>query len=64
MSKIGTYFKESYAELTQKVAWPDWSSLQNSAIVVMVASLILALVIFLVDLAFRSMMTGIYGLLY
>ncbi|MBQ0006991.1 MAG: preprotein translocase subunit SecE [Alistipes sp.] len=64
MSKIGTYFKESYTELTQKVAWPDWSSLQNSAIVVMVASLILALVIFLVDLAFRSMMTGIYGLLY
>lgn len=64
MSKVGTYLKDSYTELTQKVSWPDWSHLQSSAIIVMVASALLALIIFLVDLAFRSMMTGIYDLLY
>ncbi len=64
MSKIGSYVKESYTELTKKVSWPTWSQLQSSAIIVMVASAILAVMVFLVDLAFRSMMTGIYNLLY
>lgn len=64
MSKIGTYLKDSYTELTQKVSWPVWSQLQSSAIVVMVASVILAAIVFLMDFAFRNMMTGIYNLLY
>ena len=56
--------KESYKELTQKVSWPTWNQLQSSAIVVMVASVILAAIIFLMDFVFRHLMTTIYNLLY
>ncbi len=64
MSKITVYFKESYNELTHKVSWPTWKQLQSSAIVVMVASVIFALIIFLMDFAFRHLMTAIYNILY
>ena len=45
-SKINVYIKESYDELMHKVSWPTWSELQGSAIVVSVASLIIAIVVF------------------
>jgi preprotein translocase subunit SecE len=64
MNKIRLYFQESYTELVKKVSWPTWSQLQNSAIVVMIASLIFALVIFGMDLGFRNIMTFIYNMLY
>lgn len=57
------YIKESFGELTQKVTWPAWSSLQSSAILVMIASVILALVILAMDLSFETIMKGIYNLL-
>ena len=56
MSKIGMYFKDSYSELVHKVSWPTWSQLQNSAIIVMVASVIIAVVIFAMDFTFRNLM--------
>ena len=62
MSKIGTYVKESYKELTTKVTWPTWDKLQSSAILVMVATLILAIVIWLIDFVIRTIMSGIYSL--
>ena len=62
--KTVNYIKESYAELVQKVSWPSWSQLQNSAIVVMVASLIFALVVLVMDLAFENIMQAIYKILY
>ena len=49
MRRFINYLKESYAEMTKKVAWPTWDKLQNSAIIVMVASVIFALVIFAMD---------------
>ncbi|AGY54163.1 hypothetical protein BRDCF_p1536 [Bacteroidales bacterium CF] len=58
------YFQESYTELVKKVSWPSWAQLQSSAIVVMVASAIFAVVIFAMDFAFRNIMTFIYNLLY
>ena len=64
MSRISVYVKESYKELTQKVSWPSWNQLQSSAIVVMVASVILAAIIFLMDFVFRHLVTTIYNLLY
>jgi preprotein translocase subunit SecE len=64
MSKIVFYIKESYTELSKKVTWPTWSQLQNSAIVVMVASLIFALVVFVMDLVFKNIMTFTYHTLY
>ena len=62
--KIVNYSKEAYAELVEKVSWPSWSELQSSAIVVMVASLIFALVILTMDLAFENLMSHTYKLLY
>ena len=59
-----TYVKEAYNELIHKVTWPSWSSLQCSAIVVMVASLILALVILAMDISFENVMKGLYSSLY
>lgn len=53
------YIKESYNELMTKVSWPTWSELQNSAVVVMVASLIIALVILLMDTVFSHAMQDI-----
>ncbi len=49
MSKFGNYVRESYDELVHKVSWPSFKELQSSAVVVAVAALILALVIFLMD---------------
>lgn len=64
MNKIKLYFQESYIELVKKVSWPTWASLQGSAIVVMVASVIIALVVFTMDISFRNIMTFIYKMLY
>jgi preprotein translocase subunit SecE len=62
--KIVTYVKESFNELVHKVTWPTWKELQNSAVVVMVASIIISLVIFLIDIVFENVMDFIYSLFY
>ena len=62
MKKIINYFKESYYELTKKVSWPSWDKLQSSALLVMVASVIFALVILAMDTAFQYLMKAIYAL--
>ena len=62
MRKFINYLKESYAEMTKKVSWPSWDKLQSSAIVVMVASVIFALVIFAMDFCFQHLMSAIYTL--
>ena len=62
MRKFINYLKESYAELTKKVSWPSWDKLQSSAIVVMVASVIFALLIFGIDFVIEAAMKLIYTL--
>ncbi|HEX3384367.1 MAG TPA: preprotein translocase subunit SecE [Mucilaginibacter sp.] len=49
MAGVAEYIKESYIELTQKVTWPTWRELYNSAVVVLIASVIIALLIFGMD---------------
>ena len=39
------YILSSYDELMYKVSWPSWEELQSSAVVVAIASLIIALII-------------------
>lgn len=60
--KIKNYVKESYDELWHKVSWPTFSELQNSAIVVSIASLIIALVVLLMDLTFSNLLQLFYNL--
>nr|WP_320120579.1 preprotein translocase subunit SecE [uncultured Marinifilum sp.] len=62
--KLKIYIEEVYKELVQKVSWPSWSELQSSAIVVMIASTIIALAIFVMDLGFKNLMDVIYSLLH
>lgn len=64
MKKLKLYLQEAYIELKEKVTWPTWKELQASAIVVMVASFIIALVVSLMDFAFSNVMHGIYSLFY
>jgi preprotein translocase subunit SecE len=58
--KLFSYAKESYDELLHKVSWPTWSELQSSAIVVSIASLIIAFVVYLMDISFSSLLKGFY----
>ena len=62
--KIKSYLKDSYNELVHKVSWPTWSELQRSAVIVMVASLIIALIVFAMDFSFRNLMDFIYSMFY
>jgi preprotein translocase subunit SecE len=61
MEKIRAYIKDSYNELFNKVSWPSFSELQSSAIVVLVASLIIGLVVFGMDLVFQLIMNLLYS---
>jgi len=61
---IKGYFKESFTELVHKVTWPTWNELQNSAGLVMVATLIIAVIVSLMDLSFSKIMEFVYRLLY
>jgi preprotein translocase subunit SecE len=61
-AKISLYIKESYDELMHKVSWPTWSELQGSAIVVSIASLIIALVVFAIDEVFQNVLMQFYKL--
>jgi len=68
MNKIILYFKEVVEELTHKVSWPTREELQSSAIVVMVASLLIAITIFLMDFVLginsNSIWKGLLGFIY
>ncbi|MDN3549771.1 preprotein translocase subunit SecE [Mucilaginibacter aquaedulcis] len=63
MAGVAEYIKESYIELTQKVTWPTWRELQSSAVLVLVAAIIIALVIvgmdqiihYLLDIFYHSL---------
>jgi len=60
MNKIINYFKEAYAELVHKTTWPSSKDLTSSAVVVLVASLIIALVVWIMDFGFENLMTLVY----
>ena len=49
MNKVTTYIRESYHELLDKVTWPSWAQLQQSTAIVLVASLLIMLMVWLMD---------------
>jgi preprotein translocase subunit SecE len=61
---IKTYLKESYTELIHKVTWPTWSELQNSGVLVLVATLVIAIIVAVMDMGFSRIMEFIYSLLF
>ncbi|HLK29474.1 MAG TPA: preprotein translocase subunit SecE [Puia sp.] len=61
MNKISTYFRESYKELVEKVTWPSWSQLQQSTVIVLVATLLITLVVGVMDIAASSVLKLVYS---
>ncbi len=61
-NKVVNYVRESYDELMHKVSWPTWQELQGSAIVVSVASLIIAIIVFAMDEVFKNLLLQFYQL--
>lgn len=62
MERLKLYVIESYNELVNKVTWPTWPNLQSSTIVVLVASIIIALAIFLMDVVSKTILDQVYNL--
>jgi transcriptional antiterminator NusG len=61
MNKITLFFRESYRELLEKVSWPTWSELQQSTVIVLVATLVITLVVWLMDVIASSILHLIYS---
>ena len=67
MNKTGNLFKRfidyckaCYDELAHKVTWPARRELTHSAMIVLTASLIIAVVVFVMDFVFKSLMGVVY----
>ncbi|MCM1377784.1 MAG: preprotein translocase subunit SecE [Clostridium sp.] len=60
--KLINDIKESYNELVYKVSWPTQKQLINSSVLVLIASIILAVFIMIVDWVFESLMQLIYSI--
>jgi len=64
MNKIINYIKESYNELVHKVSWPTQQELTSSTVVVMTASLLMAIVLFVIDFSFKSIVHFFYDKIF
>ena len=70
MSKVREYISETVTEMVHRVTWPTWKELQSNTIIVVVASIIIALAIFVMDFTVGirgggdSFWKGILGFIY
>ena len=62
MERLRAYFKESYDELVHHVTWPTLANLQGTTMVVIVASALIALIIFIMDVISKTGLGFIYKL--
>jgi preprotein translocase subunit SecE len=60
MNRLTIYIREAYDELLHKVSWPTWDELQESAVVVLVASLLIGLVVLGMDQLSNTVLKFIY----
>jgi preprotein translocase subunit SecE len=60
MKKFVEYCKLCYDELAHKVTWPTYKELTQSAVVVLSASLIIAVVVWVMDICFENIMKFVY----
>ena len=61
MNKVSIFLRESMNEMRYKVTWPKYRDLQNSSVLVLVASVILALFIGIVDYSLENLMEWFYS---
>ncbi|MBP8726254.1 MAG: preprotein translocase subunit SecE [Saprospiraceae bacterium] len=62
MDKFVLYVKESYQELMEKVSWPTWPNLVDSAKVVLISSVLLSVLLFAIDFVVNQVLTFVYSL--
>ncbi len=63
MGKLKNLWNVTYDELVNKVTWPSWDDLVQSTIIVLVASIIFALAIYVLDLGFDVLTNFLYKLI-
>ena len=61
MNKVTTYLGESYKELMEKVSWPSWTQLQQSTVIVLIATLLITALVWVMDLFSNSLLKLIYS---
>jgi len=64
VEKVTGYIKDSYLELRNKVTWPTLKELQNSSVLVLIASIIISLIIYVMDAGFGQILGFIYDAIY
>jgi preprotein translocase subunit SecE len=62
MEKLRSYINESLEELKTKMTWPTWINLQQTTAVVLLASAMLAIIIFGMDSIANQALKLIYGI--
>ena len=62
MESVVLYIKESYNELLHKVTWPSWASLFDSTKLVIIATIIFALIVLVLDIISKGVLTTIYNI--
>lgn len=60
--KLLTDIEESYTELRYKTTWPTKTQLVKSAVIVLIASIIIALIVFVMDQVVNTIMHFVYSL--
>ncbi len=61
MNKVGNHFRESWQELVEKVTWPSWAQLQQSTVIVLVATLLITGMVWVMDIASENLLKLIYS---
>lgn len=62
MNKIALYVRDSYREMMHKVTWPTWEELQQSTMIVLVATIIITAIVALLDFISNGLLKFIYSL--
>jgi preprotein translocase subunit SecE len=62
LNRIRNYWNLTVDELLNKVTWPSWDELRQSSVIVLVASIIIALLVYLTDLVLGYVLQFIYNI--
>jgi preprotein translocase subunit SecE len=62
MGKLKNLWNVTVDELVNKVTWPSWDELVQSTVIVLVASIIFALAIYVLDKGFNLITNLLYQL--
>jgi preprotein translocase subunit SecE len=62
MNKISAYIRDSYKEMGEKVTWPNWEQLQQSTMIVLVATLFITAIVGVMDFGINGILKFVYSL--